>query len=46
VSLERAGVTVVDMQTAGHWKSPSRPAHYEKAELAEPGAVARLRYGK
>ena len=46
VSLAQAGASVVDMQTAGRWKSPSMPAHYAKAELAERGAVARFFYGK
>ena len=46
VSLARAGATVVDMQTAGRWQSPSMPAHYAKAELAERGAVARFKDGK
>ncbi len=39
VSLARAGATVVDMQTAGRWKSPSMPAHYARAELAERGRL-------
>ena len=46
VSLARAGATVVDMQTAGRWGSPSMPAHYAKAELAERGAIARFKDGK
>ena len=46
VSLAQAGASVVDMQTAGRWKSPTMPAHYAKAELAERGAVARFFYGK
>ena len=46
VSLARAGASVVDMQTAGRWQSPSMPAHYAKAELAERGAVARFKDGK
>ena len=46
VSLARAGASVVDMQTAGRWKSPSMPAHYAKAELAERGAIARFKDGK
>ena len=37
VSLARA---------AGRWQSPSMPAHYARAELAERGAVARFFYGK
>ena len=46
VSLAQAGASVVDMQTAGRWKSPTMPAHYAKAELAERGAVARFFYEK
>ena len=46
VSLARAGASVVDMQTAGRWQSPSMPAHYAKAELAERGAIARFKDGK
>ena len=46
VSLARAGASVVDMQTAGRWGSPSMPAHYAKAELAERGAIARFKDGK
>ena len=46
VSLAQVGVAVVDMQTAGRWQSPSMPAHYAKAELAERGAVARFKDGK
>ena len=46
VSLARAGASVVDMQTAGRWKSADMPAHYAKAELAERGAIARFKDGK
>ena len=46
VSLAQAGPSVVDMQTAGRWKSPTMPAHYAKSELAARGAVARFFYGK
>lgn len=46
VSLAQAGASVVDMQTAGRWKSSQMPAHYAKAELAERGAVARFFDGK
>lgn len=46
VSLAQAGASVVDMQTAGRWKSSDMPAHYAKAELAERGAIARFKYGK
>ena len=44
-SLASAGASVVDMQTAGRWKSPSMPGRYARGELAGRGAVARLRYG-
>ena len=43
VSLAQAGATVVDMQTAGRWKSSQMPAHYAKAEIAERGAIARFK---
>ena len=42
VSLAQAGASVVDMQTAGRWKSSTMPAHYAKAQLAERGAIARF----
>ena len=44
-SLGSKGASVVDMQTAGRWKSPDMPAHYARGEMAERSAVARLRYG-
>lgn len=46
VSLAQAGATVVEMQVAGRWKSSEMPAHYAKAELAERGAIARLKDGR
>ncbi len=46
VSLVQAGASVVDMQTAGRWQSPSMPAHYAKAELADRGVIARFKDGK
>ena len=46
VSLAQVGASVVDIQTAGRWKSPQMPAHYAKAELTEREAVARFFYGK
>ena len=46
VSLARAGASVVDMQTAGRWKSADMPAHYAKAEMAERGTIARFKDGK
>ena len=45
-SLAAAGASVVEMQTAGRWQSPSMPGRYARGELAARGAVARLRYGK
>lgn len=46
VLLARAGMSVVDMQTVGRWKSADMPAHFTKAELAERGAIARFKEGK
>ena len=45
-SLAAAGASLVDMQIAGRWKSPSMPAHYASGQLAAHGAIARFRYGK
>ncbi|MCY4353265.1 MAG: tyrosine-type recombinase/integrase [Truepera sp.] len=51
-SLAQAGASLVEMQQAGRWQSPSMPGHYARAELADRpeesdlGAVARLRYRK
>ena len=45
-SLASAGASVVEMQTAGRWQSPSMPGRYARGELAARGAVAHLRYGK
>ncbi len=44
-SLATAGASVVEMQTAGRWQSPSMPGRYARGQLAARGAVARLRYG-
>ena len=44
-SLAAAGASVVEMQTAGRWLSPSMPGRYARGQLAARGAVARLRYG-
>ncbi len=44
-SLAAAGASLVEMQTAGRWLSPSMPGHYARGQLAGRGAVARLRYG-
>ena len=45
-SLAAAGASVVEMQTAGRWQSPSMPGRYAWGQLATRGAVARLRYGE
>ena len=44
-SLAAAGASVVEMQTAGRWQSPSMPGRYARGQLASRSAVARLRYG-
>ena len=44
-SLAAAGASVVEMQTAGRWQSPSMPGRYARGQLAARGAVAKLRYG-
>ena len=44
-SLAAGGASLVEMQTAGRWQSPSMPGHYARGQLAARGAVARLRYG-
>ena len=44
-SLVAAGASLIDLQRAGDWKSPSMPAYYARHQLAERGAVARLRHG-
>lgn len=44
-SLAAAGATLVEMQHAGRWQSPSMPGHYAQGQLARRGAVAKLRYG-
>ena len=43
-SLATAGASVVEMQQAGRWKSPSMPGQYARKQMARRGAVARLRY--
>ena len=45
-SLAAAGASVVEMQVAGRWLSPTMPGRYARGELAARGAVARLRYGR
>ena len=44
-SLAAAGASVVEMQTAGRWQSPSMPGRYARGQLAARSAVAKLRYG-
>ena len=44
-SLAAAGAGVVEMQQAGRWMSPDKPGRYARAQLAERGTVACLRYG-
>ena len=45
-SLATAGASLVEMQLAGRWQSPTMPGRYAQGQLAKQGAVARLRYGK
>lgn len=45
-SLATAGASLVEMQLAGRWESPTMPGRYAQGQLARQGAVARLRYGK
>ena len=44
-SLATAGASLVEMQVAGRWQSPAMPGRYAQGQLAQQGAVARLRYG-
>ena len=44
-SLATAGASLVEMQLAGRWSSPVMPGRYAQGQLAQQGAVARLRYG-
>ena len=44
-SLANAGASLVEMQVAGRWLSPTMPGRYAQGQLAKQGAVARLRYG-
>ncbi|MDE2900580.1 MAG: tyrosine-type recombinase/integrase [Chloroflexota bacterium] len=44
-SLVEKGASLVDLQVAGRWKSPSMPAYYVRNQEASRGAVARLREG-
>ena len=43
-SLAQAGASVVELQTAGRWQSPSMPGRYARGPLAARGAVAKFRY--
>ena len=51
-SLAAADASLVEMQRAGRWQSPTMPGHHARAELASSpeesdlGAVARLRCRK
>ena len=45
-SLAAAGASLVEMQTAGRWRSPVMPGHYAHGQIAGRGAVARFRYGE
>lgn len=41
-TLADAGLSLVDMQTAGRWSSPVMPAHYARGQLAGDTALAKL----
>ena len=41
VDLAAMGTSLVELQTAGRWKSPGMPARYTRAQSAAKGAVAR-----
>ena len=41
VDIAGAGTSLVELQTAGRWKSPGMSAHYTRAQRAAKGAVAR-----
>ncbi len=45
-SLAAAGASLVEMQSAGRWRSPVMPVRYTQEKPAGEGAVARLRYGR
>ncbi len=45
-SLAAAGASLVEMQSAGRWRSPVMPGRYAHDQLAGKGAVARFRYGR
>lgn len=44
--LAKAGGSLVELQEAGRWSSPSMPARYSRRVRAGSGAVARLLYGE
>ena len=44
-SLVEGGASLVEVQVAGRWKSPTMPAYYVRNQEASRGAVARLRGG-
>ena len=44
-SLAAAGASVVEMQTAARWTSPTMPGRYARGQVAARGAVVKLRYG-
>lgn len=43
VSLAERGASLVEMQIAGRWKSPSMPAHYARAQFSAKGAIAKFK---
>ena len=44
-SLVGRGATLPEAQLCGRWGTPRMVAHYVRAQRAERGTVARLRYG-
>ena len=44
-SLAAGGASLVEMQLAGRWTSPTMPGHYARGQLAGRGAMARIKYG-
>ena len=45
VQRRAAEASIVEMQTAGRWKSLSMPGRYARGQIAARGAVAKFRYG-
>ena len=43
--LAADGASLVELQQAGGWRSPTTPAVYVRAEAAARGPMARRRYG-